>query len=168
VDQSTAKAQRLWARVAVGSFDVFDQGRLSILADPLGAYFAMWQARKHIGSRVGDLHNRHCWSELATTDAVKARRFYTQCAQCHTNNNYKLTSAACITCHLNDYNGTTNPNHKTAGLPQDCTLCHNTTNFTSATFNHATTGFALTGAHTPLQCAQCHTNNNYKDRKSVV
>jgi len=86
-----------------------------------------------------------------------------QCNACHVNNNYSLTSAACINCHLNDYNGANNPPHKAAGFPQDCTLCHGSTatNWTSATFNHSTTGFTLTGAHTSLQCAQCHVNNNY-------
>ena len=77
------------------------------------------------------------------------------------NNNFSLTSAACITCHLTDYNGTTNPPHKSSGFPQDCSGCHNTTQWTGATFNHTATGFALTGAHTSLQCAQCHVNNNF-------
>ncbi len=87
----------------------------------------------------------------------------TQCAQCHVNNNYTLTSATCWNCHQTDYNNTNNPPHLAAGFPQDCTLCHGSsaTNWTSATFNHTTTGFALTGAHTSLQCAQCHVNNNY-------
>jgi len=84
-----------------------------------------------------------------------------QCAQCHVNNNYSLNSAACINCHLADYNGTNSPPHKSAGFPQDCTLCHTTTDWTGATFNHTTTGFALTGFHATMQCAQCHVNNNY-------
>ena len=79
------------------------------------------------------------------------------------NNNYSLTSAACWNCHQTDYNGALSPPHKAAGFPQDCTQCHGSSalNWTSATFNHATTGFTLTGAHTSLQCAQCHVNNNY-------
>jgi predicted CXXCH cytochrome family protein len=84
-----------------------------------------------------------------------------QCAQCHVNNNYSLTSGACYPCHTADFNGTNNPPHVSAGFPQDCSLCHSTTNWTGATFNHTTTGFALTGFHTTLQCAQCHVNNNY-------
>jgi hypothetical protein len=87
----------------------------------------------------------------------------TQCSACHISGNYSLTSAVCWNCHQTDYNNTNNPPHKTAGFPQDCTLCHGSsaTNWTSATFNHTTTGFTLTGAHTALQCAQCHVNNNY-------
>jgi hypothetical protein len=85
------------------------------------------------------------------------------CVDCHTNNNYSLNSAACVTCHLKDYQGTTNPNHVTASFPQTCDQCHSTTNWTSATFDHSSTGFALTGAHTvpPRSCTDCHVNNNY-------
>jgi hypothetical protein len=86
-----------------------------------------------------------------------------QCTQCHVNGNYNLTAAntACVSCHLTDFNNTNNPPHASAGFPQACQTCHSTTNWTSATFNHATTGFALTGFHTSLTCAQCHVNNNY-------
>ncbi|HLV88017.1 MAG TPA: hypothetical protein VKV39_13620 [Candidatus Sulfotelmatobacter sp.] len=85
------------------------------------------------------------------------------CADCHVNNNYNLNSTACVTCHLADYNGTTNPNHVTANFPQTCDQCHSTSSWTSATFNHNNTGFPLTGAHTvpPRACTDCHVNNNY-------
>jgi NMD protein affecting ribosome stability and mRNA decay len=85
------------------------------------------------------------------------------CTDCHVNNNYALNSTACVTCHLKDYQGTTNPNHVTANFPQTCDTCHDTTVWTDATFNHASTGFTLTGAHTtpPRLCTDCHVNNNY-------
>jgi hypothetical protein len=85
------------------------------------------------------------------------------CTDCHVNNNYSLNSTACVTCHLKDYNGTTNPNHATAGFPQQCDLCHDTTVWTDATFNHNNTAFPLTGSHTvpPRQCTDCHVNGNY-------
>ena len=85
------------------------------------------------------------------------------CTDCHVNNNYSLNSTACVTCHLKDYQGTTNPNHVTANFPQTCDTCHDTTNWLDSTFNHTTTGFALTGAHTvpPRLCTDCHVNNNY-------
>ncbi len=84
-----------------------------------------------------------------------------QCSQCHINGNYNLTDTACVSCHLKDYQGTTDPNHVQAGLPQTCQSCHTTASWGSATFNHSTTGFPLTGAHVPLQCSQCHVNGNY-------
>jgi hypothetical protein len=86
-----------------------------------------------------------------------------QCTDCHVNNNYNLTSTACVTCHLKDFQGTTNPNHVSSNFPQTCEQCHNTTSWLNATFNHNSTGFPLTGAHTspPRQCTDCHVNNNY-------
>ncbi len=82
------------------------------------------------------------------------------CAQCHKNNVFAGLSTACISCHLTDFNGTTNPSHPAAGFPQDCSLCHSTTNWQGATFNHNNTPFPLTGAHIKVaSCAQCHKNN---------
>jgi len=88
----------------------------------------------------------------------------TPCASCHTNNNYNFTSAntACYPCHTTDWNSTQTlggnvPNHITAGFPQTCDTCHDTTSWANSTFNHNTTGFPLTGLHVSLQCAQCHT-----------
>ena len=83
------------------------------------------------------------------------------CLQCHVNNNYVNTPTTCYSCHQADFNGTTNPNHAAAGFPTDCSLCHTTTGWTPATFDHSTGPFPLTGAHLTVTCAQCHTNNNY-------
>jgi hypothetical protein len=86
-----------------------------------------------------------------------------QCVDCHVNNNYNITVTTCVSCHLKDFQGTTNPNHVQGGFPQTCQQCHSTTSWAGASFDHSTTGFALTGAHTvpPRQCAECHQNNNY-------
>jgi hypothetical protein len=86
-----------------------------------------------------------------------------QCTDCHVNNNYQLKSTACVSCHLKDFQGTTNPNHVSAGFPQQCELCHDTNVWTDSTFNHNNTPFPLTGAHTvpPRQCTDCHVNGNY-------
>jgi hypothetical protein len=85
------------------------------------------------------------------------------CTDCHVNNNYSINTTACVSCHLKDYQGTTNPNHVSSNFPQTCDQCHDTTNWMDATFNHSTTGFPLTGLHTvpPRQCTDCHVNNNY-------
>jgi hypothetical protein len=86
-----------------------------------------------------------------------------QCADCHINNNYNLISTACVNCHLKDYQAATNPNHVSAAFSQSCNLCHNTTSWSNASFNHSLTAVPLTGMHTvpPRQCTDCHVNNNY-------
>ena len=58
--------------------------------------------------------------------------------------------------HLKTYNGATTPNHSAAGFSQNCATCHTTVQWKGATFNHGSTRFALTGAHVPVACQQCH------------
>jgi len=96
------------------------------------------------------------------------------CASCHINNNYSLTTMAndCGNsgCHLTDWNKTNNPTHSTSGptfAVGNCSTCHNTISWTTAAFDHATTGWALTGSHqmSPagkvVACTDCHVGNNY-------
>ncbi|MBV8205261.1 MAG: hypothetical protein JO041_00585 [Acidobacteria bacterium] len=84
------------------------------------------------------------------------------CTACHSSG-ATLTSAntTCVSCHLKDFQGTTNPNHVTSGFPQQCDLCHSTTAWSPSTFNHNNTVFPLTGAHVNVACASCHVNGNY-------
>ncbi len=93
------------------------------------------------------------------------------CALCHTNNNYSLTTTPndCGNsgCHLTTWQQTKNPVHSTSGAQfaaTNCAVCHTTVSWTTAVFDHSTTGFALIGTHlspTPTPCASCHVNNNY-------
>jgi hypothetical protein len=85
------------------------------------------------------------------------------CTDCHVNNNYNLTSTACYSCHQNDYQGAKNPDHVAGGFATTCELCHSTSAWQPATFDHSKSPFPLTGSHTvpPRQCADCHINNNY-------
>jgi hypothetical protein len=83
------------------------------------------------------------------------------CSQCHTGGKFTLTVKTCVSCHLKDYQSTTNPNHAQQGFPQTCEVCHSTAAWQPASFNHAASGFPLTGAHATTPCASCHVNNNY-------
>jgi hypothetical protein len=94
------------------------------------------------------------------------------CTDCHVNNNYNLTSAntACYGCHQTAWISTQTiggnvPNHITAGFPtSQCSTCHDTVTWADGQFNHAATGWPLTGAHadpTKTPCSACHINNNY-------
>ncbi len=79
------------------------------------------------------------------------------CETCHTSG-YAGTPTACVSCHQSDYNGTSDPNHVTAGFPTACEACHTTSNWQGALFNHSSTSFPLTGAHTTVTCETCHTS----------
>jgi len=60
----------------------------------------------------------------------------------------------CIGCHQKDYDRA----HGGSGFPTDCQLCHNTTTFDDAEFDHtkASGGFELLGAHNTIECSGCH------------
>ncbi len=81
------------------------------------------------------------------------------CATCHTDNFAGTLPTNCYGCHAKDFNATTSPNHVQSGMPQQCQLCHTTAAWTPATFDHSQTSFPLTGAHTSVACATCHTDN---------
>src|SRR6266404_3645437 len=90
------------------------------------------------------------------------------CASCHLNNNYSLmigpTDCGNSGCHLTTWQKTTNPVHSSAGAAfgvANCAGCHNTISWTTAIFDHSTTGFLLTNGHANVPCASCHVNNNY-------
>jgi hypothetical protein len=90
------------------------------------------------------------------------------CASCHINNNYNLTIAPTDCgnsgCHLTTWQKTNNPVHSAAGAAfavGNCSGCHNTISWTTAIFDHSTTGFLLTNGHANVPCASCHVNNNY-------
>jgi hypothetical protein len=83
------------------------------------------------------------------------------CAQCHVGGRYQGTPRDCASCHLQDYNRTTNPNHQASGFPTSCQSCHTTSAWRPATFDHDATRFPLTGAHARVDCAQCHVGGRY-------
>src|SRR5258708_31623008 len=62
---------------------------------------------------------------------------------------------------MGDVKKTISPNHAAAGFPQDCSVCHTTTNWQGAKFDHSKTRFPLTGAHSTTTCAQCHVNGQF-------
>ena len=75
-DATTEKARSLGGTVHQGPFDVYDMGRMSVLADPQGAMFAIWETKTHPGVGVRDQTNTLCWNELQARDVDAAKQFY--------------------------------------------------------------------------------------------
>ncbi|MEW6194875.1 MAG: hypothetical protein AB1521_06960 [Bacteroidota bacterium] len=105
-------------------------------------------------------HNTQGWtpslfSHSNTAFVLTGQHTTTSCQSCHQGQTTG-TSQLCFSCHSTDFNGTTNPNHTTAGYPNTCEQCHSTTAWSPANFDHSLTSFPLTGQHTSVQCSQCH------------
>jgi hypothetical protein len=73
---STAKAKELGANVIVEPFDVMDVGRMSVIADPTGAFLSLWEPRTSIGAELVNVPGALTWNELATNDVDRAKEFY--------------------------------------------------------------------------------------------
>ncbi|NEQ42767.1 MAG: VOC family protein [Leptolyngbya sp. SIOISBB] len=78
VDDSTAQAQALGGQVLQPPCDVMESGRMSLLQDPTGAVFALWQPGQHMGADLVNEPNTFCWNELQTKDLAAATDFYTK------------------------------------------------------------------------------------------
>ena len=124
-----------------------------------------------LGADCGRCHTpRNFIDRTAQLDAHRLTRFpltgahvTRDCEECHApvaqgQLQYVNTPVDCQSCHLPLYQATTNPSHAAAGFPTDCSQCHAPTTWNRARFDHRTTSFPLTGAHTTLPCASCHAN----------
>ncbi len=80
----------------------------------------------------------------------------TRCTNCHVSGGtqFKNVNRICGQCHLtphfNQFGG-------------DCSECHSSTNWSPTKFDHALTGFILTGNHRFAECRECHTSRVYRN-----
>jgi predicted enzyme related to lactoylglutathione lyase len=76
VDEAAKQAEAAGGTVFMPPFDIFDAGRMTIIADPAGAVFGVWQAKEHIGARLVNEPNTLIWNELVVRDMDAALAFY--------------------------------------------------------------------------------------------
>ncbi len=127
--------------------------------------FVTTQLPKHVEAglpvKCENCHNINGWNpssfnHLSTGYELQgAHKLIVQCSQCHTGN---VTTApqTCVGCHQAQYN--TAPGHTLNNYPTLCTNCHSQSNWLASSFDHSTTSFPLTGAHTNAVCTACHVN----------
>ena len=54
-DETAAKAKEAGGNVHMEPFDVMESGRMTVIMDPTGAAFGLWEPNQHIGaSRVNE------------------------------------------------------------------------------------------------------------------
>src|SRR5947199_184914 len=165
--------------------------------DCYGCHQAAWQSTTTLGgavpnhitagfptSQCSTCHNTNTWTStfnhattgfpLTNAHQMAPAGKVAACTGCHINDNYTLTTAPTDCgnsgCHLTTWQQTNNPTHSTSGptfAVANCSTCHNTITWTTAVFDHSTTGFPLTNAHQMapagkvVACTDCHINNNF-------
>jgi predicted enzyme related to lactoylglutathione lyase len=76
VKASAAQIEGLGGKVLMGPMDIGESGSMVVAQDPQGAYFSLWQAKKHIGATHGGPLGNVVWPELHTPDPAGAIAFY--------------------------------------------------------------------------------------------
>src|SRR5437588_272807 len=74
VDKIAARATEMGAQAPVPGIDT-PMGRMSVLADPTGAVFCLWQSEQMPGWKVRDEHGSFSWAEVLTPDPDRAASF---------------------------------------------------------------------------------------------
>ncbi len=112
---------------------------------------------------VPDMRQRH----VQTRFPLMGPHMTVPCQGCHVNQQkfeFVNIPVDCYGCHRADYDATTAPAHRAAGLGTNCIQCHTPTALGWPTgFDHSTTGFALIGAHATTPCTQCHAGGRFKN-----
>ena len=107
-----------------------------------------------------DCHTDLAWEPAtfdhnATDFPLTGAHVSVNCIDCH-GEGYAGTPTACYSCHQTDFENTTDPNHVENNFSFECEVCHTTTAWEPATFDHNATDFPLTGAHVSVNCIDCH------------
>lgn len=77
-DEAADRAQKLGATVHAPPFDVMEAGRMAVIQDPQGAFFMVWEPKRHIGASLVNGPGLLTWNELATPDLEASADFYRQ------------------------------------------------------------------------------------------
>ncbi|MGA3486725.1 VOC family protein [Micromonosporaceae bacterium DT55] len=75
-DSAADRVQAAGGDVLVDPFDVTDQGRMAVFADPAGAAFSVWQPKLMKGAELLNAPGSLTWNELTTPDQEGAKEFY--------------------------------------------------------------------------------------------
>jgi len=76
VDAVAGRVAKVGGTVMMPPFDVMESGRMTIIQDPTGAMFGVWQPKEHIGAKLVNTPNSLTWNELQTNNIEGAKEFY--------------------------------------------------------------------------------------------
>ncbi|MCB9838717.1 MAG: hypothetical protein H6813_05210 [Phycisphaeraceae bacterium] len=139
---------------------------------PAGRYAARGCAGCHEDPHRGrsgpdcvDCHNENDWRPIDAIRLHSLTRFplvgphaAAECFTCHKGaqvGNFEGLEPDCATCHIQDANTATDPDHIAEGLTNDCQQCHSQLGWSPARFDHPAS-FPLIGGHANVNCSACH------------
>jgi predicted enzyme related to lactoylglutathione lyase len=75
-DEAVSKVLDAGGSVVTKPFDVVEAGRMAVCADPEGAGFCLWEAKRHKGARIVNEPGSLNFNSLNTHDPESAKAFY--------------------------------------------------------------------------------------------
>ncbi|MBK9550045.1 MAG: hypothetical protein IPO52_13310 [Gemmatimonadetes bacterium] len=136
--------------------------------------------RSELGTECARCHTTRSFTDQARLSRLHEENRFplrgahvaTACEACHTPTSagqpqFANRPSTCISCHRADYDKAAAPKHSAAGFPTNCLTCHSETAWRGAPFDHQTTQFPLTGAHSASQCASCHADGVYRGKPTT-
>jgi predicted enzyme related to lactoylglutathione lyase len=75
-DATTQKVKEAGGAVFAEPFDVMEEGRMAIIADPSGAALGLWQPKNHHGWEVARVPGAVAWVELSSRNLEATKPFY--------------------------------------------------------------------------------------------
>ena len=117
---------------------------------------------EHKGKGAGLIRfNRAGFNHAQTDYPLAGAHARAPCAGCHaTGNHYRGIGTTCISCHAKK-------DVHAGRFGRNCTDCHSIADWKKTTaFDHARTGYVLTGAHRSAACTGCHAGSRYKGTPS--
>ena len=155
-------------------------GKLHFIGQPvtcIGCHattFRQVKAPDHLAAKFSqdctNCHGVNSWANAkfdhsTTRFALSGAHRAVSCAGCHADKVYTGKPTACASCHQAALASAVSPPH--GGFPANCENCHTTAQWMGATFNHATTQFPLSGAHSAATCVSCHGDGVYKGKPTT-
>lgn len=75
-DDAAERVAQAGGKALMAPFDVSDAGRMAVFADPEGAVFSVWEAKRHKGAEVVNEAGSLNFNGLNTREPDRARAFY--------------------------------------------------------------------------------------------
>ena len=87
---------------------------------------------------------------------LKGAHLAIPCYECHKKQekwSFREIGIKCSDCHADIHKSFIQSKYYPGG---ECKICHTESRWAAITFDHATTGYALTGSHQQQECRECH------------
>ena len=129
--------------------------------------------QQNLGNDCARCHNSSNWLVDNITELHQENGFpltgvhkAISCEACHISASamqFNRLGNDCISCHLTDFNATTEPNHLQGAFSTDCLECHNVFDPGWSTDKIKHDFFPLTKGHEITDCAKCHPGGDFSN-----